>query len=104
LRGTSGEDGTISWPFSAKKLRKVDLISLTPLIAIQSKISAELGRTLLDEGGLACPETVQRDHGVAAELLKLVDRAVSALTVHVTSCFLRTITTVASGEIGLFSF
>jgi hypothetical protein len=32
LRGTSGEDGKISWPLSAKNLRKVDLISLTPLI------------------------------------------------------------------------
>jgi hypothetical protein len=38
LRGTSGEDGTISWPFSAKKFRKVDLISLTPLMFIQSGV------------------------------------------------------------------
>jgi hypothetical protein len=52
LRGTSGEDGTISWPFSAKKLRKVDLISLTPLIAIQSNFVREFGRTLLDKGAL----------------------------------------------------
>ncbi len=34
LRGTSGDDGTISWPFFAKKFRYVDLISLTPLIKI----------------------------------------------------------------------
>jgi hypothetical protein len=37
LRGTNGEDDTISWPFSAKKFRKVDLISLTPLMFIQSR-------------------------------------------------------------------
>jgi hypothetical protein len=36
LRGTSGEDGTISWPFRAKKFRKVDLMSLTLLMFIQS--------------------------------------------------------------------
>src|ERR1700741_4543020 len=36
LRGTSGEDATISWPFSAKKFRNVDLISLAPLMFIQS--------------------------------------------------------------------
>ena len=49
LRGTSGEDGTISWPFAAKKLRKVDLISLTPLIAIQSKKSGNSAALLLDK-------------------------------------------------------
>ncbi|GGI23124.1 hypothetical protein GCM10010987_22810 [Bradyrhizobium guangdongense] len=38
LRGTRGEDDTISWPFSAKKFRKVDLISLTPLMFIQSGV------------------------------------------------------------------
>src|SRR6267154_326190 len=37
LRGTSGDDGTISWPFSAKKSRNFDLISLTPLMFIQSE-------------------------------------------------------------------
>jgi hypothetical protein len=37
LRGTSGDDGTIWWPFSAKKFRNVDLISLTPLMFIQSE-------------------------------------------------------------------
>jgi hypothetical protein len=36
LRGTSGDDGTISWPFAAKKLRNVDLMSLTLLMIIQS--------------------------------------------------------------------
>jgi hypothetical protein len=40
LRGTNGEDDTISWPFSAKKFRKVDLISLTPLMFIQSGVLA----------------------------------------------------------------
>jgi hypothetical protein len=37
LRGTSGEDGTISCPLSAKNFRNVDLISLTPLISVQSQ-------------------------------------------------------------------
>src|SRR6478672_12106706 len=37
LRGTSGDEGTISWPLSAKKSRKVDLISLTPLISVPSR-------------------------------------------------------------------
>jgi hypothetical protein len=37
LRGTSGDDGTIAWPFSLKKFRNVDLISLTPLILVQSQ-------------------------------------------------------------------
>src|SRR5271155_3386826 len=32
LRGTSGDDGTTSWPSRAKKSRKVDLISLTPVM------------------------------------------------------------------------
>jgi hypothetical protein len=43
LRGTSGEDGTISWPLSLKKFRKVDLISLTPLMFIQSEFARILG-------------------------------------------------------------
>jgi hypothetical protein len=38
LRGTSGDDGTMAWPFLAKKSRNVDLISLTPLMFIQSEI------------------------------------------------------------------
>jgi hypothetical protein len=33
LRGTSGDEGTISCPSSAKNLRKVDLMSLTPVIS-----------------------------------------------------------------------
>ena len=57
LRGTSGEDGTISWPLSLKKFRKVDLISLTPLMFIQSKVARtgpqkrfpSSGGTLLEE-------------------------------------------------------
>src|SRR5579872_6040120 len=32
LRGTNGDEATMSWPLSAKNLRKVDLISLTPLM------------------------------------------------------------------------
>jgi hypothetical protein len=56
LRGTSGEDGTISWPFSRKKFRKVDLISLTALMFIQSGVGRSSpqngslpGGTLLEE-------------------------------------------------------
>src|SRR5256885_17188081 len=56
LRGTSGDDGTISWPFSAKKSRNFDLISLTPLMFIQSefcfgrpKMAFCSGATLLDK-------------------------------------------------------
>src|ERR1700688_3123858 len=37
LRGTSGDDGTMAWPLSAKNFRNVDLISLTPLILVQSQ-------------------------------------------------------------------
>jgi hypothetical protein len=46
LRGTSGDDGTISWPFSAKKFRNVDLISLTPLIFIQSEMARDPPQTV----------------------------------------------------------
>jgi hypothetical protein len=57
LRGTSGDDGTISWPFSAKKSKNFDLISLTPLMFIQSEICPgraansphSSGGTLLDK-------------------------------------------------------
>src|SRR5215212_6368160 len=73
LRGTSGDDGTISWPFSAKKSRNFDLISLTPLMFIQSEIGrVRLQITLIfrrnafRQGGLRCPETVQADHRLAA--------------------------------------
>ena len=34
LRGTSGEDGTASWPFLRKKSRKVDLTWLTVVMAV----------------------------------------------------------------------
>jgi hypothetical protein len=74
LRGTSGDDGTISWPFSAKKSKNFDLISLTPLMFIQSEIGAGSGgnqpftfrRNAFRQGRLHCPETVQPDHRVAA--------------------------------------
>ena len=69
----SGEDGTISWPFSAKKFRKVDLISLTPLMIIQSGVGAgRPARTAVPRRNAfrgappQCPETVQADHGLAA--------------------------------------
>jgi hypothetical protein len=74
LRGTSGDDDTISWPFAAKKSRNFDLISLTPLMFIQSEKGAGSGgnqpltfrRKAFRQGRLHCPETVQPDHGVAA--------------------------------------
>jgi len=44
LRGTNGDDGTISWPLSAKNLRNVDLISLTPLISVQSQCRSVFAR------------------------------------------------------------
>jgi hypothetical protein len=37
LRGTSGDEATISWPFAAKKSKNFDLISLTPLMFIHSE-------------------------------------------------------------------
>ncbi|HKD24120.1 MAG TPA: hypothetical protein VKB71_19020 [Rhizomicrobium sp.] len=75
LRGTSGDDGTISWPFRAKKFRKVDLMSLTLLIIIQSEswpaFAAEnigfSGAVLLDKGSRTVYKTAQADHRVAAE-------------------------------------
>src|SRR5438132_14165493 len=74
LRGTSGDDGTISWPFSAKKSRNFDLISLTPLMFIQSEIRPGqaatspliLRRNAFRQGRPRCPETVQADHRLAA--------------------------------------
>jgi hypothetical protein len=59
LRGTSGDDGTISWPLSAKNLRKVDLISLTPLMGSNREFVRELGENAFRQGGQPCPETVQ---------------------------------------------
>src|ERR1700687_4867439 len=73
LRGTSGDDGTISWPLSAKNFRKVDLISLTPLISAPSRpeTSTILPRTknsrpAFRQGCQRCPESVQADQGLAA--------------------------------------
>src|ERR1700726_2671407 len=54
LRGTSGDEGTISWPLSAKNLRNVDLISLTPLMLVQSQYrpgSARNCRSFLQSSG-----------------------------------------------------
>src|ERR1700761_6877523 len=91
LRGTSGDDGTISWPFWAKKFRKVDLISLTPLMFIQSLGLPAPGRKIPVSGGNAfrqcvsrCPEMVQMDQGFAApaqqRVTTAVDNAAAALT------------------------
>src|ERR1700722_8717300 len=60
LRGTSGDDGTISWPLSAKNLRNVDLISLTPLMLVQSQYrpgSARNCRSFLQSSGAAGRQT-----------------------------------------------
>jgi hypothetical protein len=75
LRGTSGEDGTISWPFAAKKFKKVDLISLTPLIAIQSRVFGGIRPDkLLDKGPCAVQklrkEIIKGDHGLVARAFK----------------------------------
>src|SRR5262245_32082648 len=74
LRGTSGDEATISWPFSAKKSKNFDLISLTPLMFIQSEKGAGSGLYIaltfrlnaFRHCGLRCPETVQADHRLAA--------------------------------------
>src|SRR5450631_949231 len=57
LRGTSGDEGTISWPSALKKFRNADLISLTPLILVRSQEAGDspqnrhLSRApLLDKG------------------------------------------------------
>src|SRR5262245_2091708 len=57
LRGTSGDDGTISWPFLAKKSRKLDRISLTPLIRSYPRLSLLLA---------APPVPVQEGYHVSA--------------------------------------
>src|ERR1700722_2884419 len=80
LRGTSGEDDTISWPLSAKNLRKVDLISLTPLIKrpIAKLPKGALCRDAFRQGYRCCPETVQRHQRVALiayDLTLIVARA-----------------------------
>src|SRR5271156_5823721 len=49
LRGTSGDEGTTSWPSRLKKPRKFDRISLTPLILSQ----------LSNQTLLCCPEKAQ---------------------------------------------
>src|SRR5262245_43671834 len=81
LRGTSGEDDTISCPFSRKKFRKVDLISLTPLMFIQSgswpvgrKNTAFSGGTLLEEPRRTVQKVCSRSCTWPATL-KPVDRA-----------------------------
>jgi hypothetical protein len=85
LRGTSGDDGTISWPLSAKNLRNVDLISLTPLMSVQSQyrpgfarcpghFSTGLGRAQ-NRSLLALPLS----KGMAAPLLDKGTRAVQKL-------------------------
>src|SRR5664279_3205402 len=77
LRGTKGDDGTISWPLSAKNFRNVDLISLTPLILVQSQKPGDSPqnrhlsrRPLLDKGAGA----VQKVCGRSGACRTAVDR------------------------------
>src|SRR6476469_5354052 len=99
LRGTSGDDGTISWPFALKKFRNVDLISLTPLMLVQSQNRRALAanRSFLRshafrQGGWRCPESVQEIRGLPhrgkARRINPVDNAAAALTVLAQACFL----------------
>src|SRR5258707_3864734 len=97
LRGTSGDDGTISWPFSAKKSKNFDLISLTPLMLIQSEmgrlgpqIARIFRRNAFRQGRPRGPETVQADHGLAAAHkinARPVDNAAAALAGFADDCF-----------------
>src|SRR5579863_8308732 len=70
LRGTSGDDDTISWPLSAKNLRKVDLISLTPLIKRPiAKLPEGVAETLLDKGPTAVQKLATASEGCSYCLL-----------------------------------
>jgi len=70
LRGTSGEDGTISWPFWAKKFRKLDLMSLTLLMFIQPEAGPDRERALfsgprlLDKGNRAVQKLCRQIRGL----------------------------------------
>src|SRR5262249_8639353 len=117
LRGTSGEDGTISWPFSAKKFRKGDLMSLTPVILIQliqSVGSKRLRkwplflRNAFRQADAPSPETVQRDQRLAAVIcqapckhLTAVDSGLGRVDRLGGAVFLSYLfRTITSGEIG----
>src|ERR1700694_3752850 len=70
LRRTSGDDGTISWPLSAKNFRNVDLISLTPLILFQSQKARDSPQIrlsaakLLDKGDGGVQKVCKRIRGL----------------------------------------
>jgi hypothetical protein len=57
LRGTSGDDGTISCPSRAKNARKFVLISLTPLIP-----------QLSNDPGVSCPGTAHFEGAIAGRV------------------------------------
>src|SRR5712664_3178629 len=80
LRGTSGDDGTISWPLSAKNFRNVDLISLTPLILVPSRpknvhdnAADGLSRAPLLNGGASTVQKVCRRSGACRIRVRSVD-------------------------------
>src|ERR1700737_457102 len=70
LRGTSGDDGRISGPLSAKNFRNVDLISLTPLILFQSPKARDSPQIrlsaakLLDKGDGGVQKVCKRIRGL----------------------------------------
>src|SRR5664279_5841923 len=94
LRGTSGDDGRISWPLSAKNLRNVDLISLTPLILVQSQkawywpqTARFTGATLLDKGAGAVQKVCSRS-GACRTAVDRCCGCVDSLGVAVISSYL----------------
>src|ERR1700730_9428991 len=108
LRGTSGDDGTISWPFFAKKSRNVDLISLTPLMFIQSQSCPESpqmaqtsGETLLDKACRGVQKLFRRIIALPQHT-RAVDRGYARVDRLGTAVFPSYLfETVTSGEIGL---
>src|SRR4051794_24892486 len=102
FRGTSGDDGTISWPFLAKKFRKVDLISLTPVMAIQSQIFGEFSEPLLDSRNRAVQKLCWRIIGLPPDLTGTVESPCRCVDRLGPAVFLNPLfETVTSGEIGL---
>src|SRR5258707_7098418 len=83
LRGTKGDDGTISWPLSAKNFRNVDLISLTPLILVPSrpkKVHDNAADASLLNGGASTVQKVCRRSGACRSRTRPLIAAVAALT------------------------
>ena len=92
LRGTSGDDGTISWPFAVKKFRNVDLISLTPLILVQSQNhqgsaakAASVPRTAFRQGAHAV-QKVCSGSGACRSSTRPVDTCCGCVDSHGGAC------------------